>query len=81
MTTERINARLPNELAKHVTAMVGQKFETPSEYIRHLIRQDIEKQEEKNALEAINDGLNDLKNGDVIVSKGSWKDDKGQLNE
>ncbi len=47
MISERINARLPEALATHVARVVGPNglYETPSEYIRALIRQDYERNE------------------------------------
>ena len=78
MTHDRINTRLPEELAQHVTKMVGGKFETPSEYIRHLIRQDIEDTEEKMVRAAIQEGLSDLHKGQTVLSTGSWDKDLEQ---
>ena len=46
---DRINARLPKPLVEHVNRMVGSDklFETPSEYLRFLIRKDMESEASK----------------------------------
>ncbi|MEY3981862.1 MAG: hypothetical protein RLZZ281_731 [Pseudomonadota bacterium] len=43
--SQRINARLPQPLAEFVERMVGEAglYETPSEYVRDLIRRDMER--------------------------------------
>ncbi len=44
MVSNRVNAHLPEPLALHVARVVGPKglYETPSDYIRSLIRRDME---------------------------------------
>ena len=46
---ERINARLSRPLAEFVDRMVGEAglYETPSEYVRDLIRRDRERAEQE----------------------------------
>ena len=47
--SERINARLSQPLAEFVERMVGEAglYETPSEYVRDLIRRDKERAEQE----------------------------------
>ena len=47
--SERINARLSQPLAEFVDRMVGEAglYETPSEYVRDLIRRDKERAEQE----------------------------------
>ncbi|PTX58577.1 antitoxin ParD1/3/4 [Kordia periserrulae] len=75
--SDRINARLPKPLADHVSRMVGQDsiFETPSEYIRSLIRKDMES-EFSQVYTAVIDGFTDIKEGRYMESTGDWKKDK-----
>lgn len=82
MSTARINARLSGPLASFVERMVGDEglYETPSEYIRDLIRRDMEKREgmadEANRLgEAILEGYRDYAAGRYIDSTGDFKSD------
>jgi len=75
--SDRINARLPKPLADHVSRMVGQDsiYETPSEYIRSLIRQDMEG-EFSEFYSSIIEGFKDIKEGRYFQSTGDWKKDK-----
>jgi antitoxin ParD1/3/4 len=75
MTTDRINARLPMSLARHVEKMINDFYETPSEYIRDLIRRDMEKIELYQAKEQILEGYKDLSQGKYFKSSGNFKDD------
>jgi antitoxin ParD1/3/4 len=74
---DRINARLPKPLADHVSTMVGSDglYETPSEYIRSLIRRDMEG-ELTQIFNKILEGFTDIKQGRFIKSTGDWKQDK-----
>ena len=74
---ERINARLPKPLAEFVGKMVGitGTYETPSEYIRDLIRRDMERREGELAQEAILAGYRDLEAGRVFKSENDFKTD------
>ncbi|MDR0779915.1 MAG: hypothetical protein LBF16_04345, partial [Pseudomonadales bacterium] len=61
--SERINARLSRPLAEFVERMVGEDlglYETPSEYVRDLIRRDMEKREGQILQSAILSGYRDL---------------------
>lgn len=75
--SERINTRLPKPLADHVNRMVGKDsiYETPSEYIRSLIRRDMES-EFSEVYSSIIDGFQDVKAGRYLQSTGDWKKDK-----
>jgi antitoxin ParD1/3/4 len=75
MTTDRINARLPASLAEHVDKMIGAFYETPSEYIRDLIRRDMEKLELYQAKEQLLEGYQDAAQGKVFKSSGDFKSD------
>ncbi|MDR2881845.1 MAG: hypothetical protein LBV29_08115 [Azoarcus sp.] len=75
--SERINARLPQPLAEFVSRMVGETglYETPSEYVRDLIRRDLERREGELVREAILTGYRDLAAGRVFESSGDFKAD------
>lgn len=75
--SDRINARLPKPLADHVSRMVGQDsiYETPSEYIRSLIRKDMES-EYAEVYSSIIEGFRDIKAERYVQSTGNWKKDK-----
>jgi len=82
MAKDRLNARLPEPLAKHVESMVaenGGTYETPSEYIRDLIRRDMEKR--NSATESILEGYRDLAAGRTFKSSGSFKNDFKKFDE
>jgi len=59
----RLNVRVKGPLAEHVARRIGKGglYETPSEYIRDLIRHDM--LEEGDIVESILAGLDDAKNG------------------
>ena len=74
--SERINARLSKPLAEFVDRMVGEEglYETPSEYVRDLIRRDMERRDGKFVQDAILSGYRDLAAGRVagtLPSSGS----------
>jgi len=79
--SERINARLPQPLAEFVERMVGETglYETPSEYVRDLIRRDMERRESQIAQDAILNGYRDLAAGRVFTSSGNFKTDMAML--
>jgi antitoxin ParD1/3/4 len=79
--SERINARLSQPLADFVEYMVGKTglYETPSEYIRDLIRHDMERHQGQLVQEAILTGYRDLAAGRVFASSGDFKTDMAQL--
>ena len=79
--SERINARLSQPLAAFVDRMVGQAglYETPSEYVRDLIRRDMERREGQFVQDAILAGYKDLAAGRVFESSGDFKADMAAL--
>jgi antitoxin ParD1/3/4 len=79
--SERINARLSQPLADFVDRMVGDTglYETPSEYVRDLIRRDMERRDGQIVKDAILAGYRDLAEGRVLVSSGDYKADMAML--
>jgi antitoxin ParD1/3/4 len=83
--SERINARLSQPLSEFVGRMVGESglYETPSEYVRDLIRRDMERREARSesqfAQDAILTGYRDLAAGRVFASSGDFKTDMAEL--
>lgn len=81
--TERINARLSQPLAEFVERMVGESglYETPSEYVRDLIRRDMERREGQFMQDAVLAGYRDLAAGRIFESGGDFKTDMTLLDE
>ncbi len=81
--SERINARLSQPLAEFVGRMVGEDglYETPSEYVRDLIRRDMERREIPFMQDAILSGYRDLAAGRVFESSGDFKTDMALLDQ
>ena len=81
--SERINARLSQPLAEFVDRMVGEAglYETPSEYVRDLIRRDMERREIPFMQDAILSGYRDLAAGRVFESSGDFKTDMALLDQ
>jgi antitoxin ParD1/3/4 len=79
--SERINACLSRPLAEFVERMVGETglYETPSEYVRDLIRRDMERRESQFMQDAILTGYRDLAAGRVFESSGDFKADMALL--
>ena len=79
--SERINARLSRPMAEFVGRMVGETglYETPSEYVRDLIRHDMERRESQFVQDAILTGYHDLAAGRVFESGGDFKTDMALL--
>ncbi|MEI9904183.1 MAG: CopG family transcriptional regulator [Asticcacaulis sp.] len=80
MGHDRINTRLSKPLAEFVARLVGEDgpYETPSEYIRDLIRRDMETREDEAqaAFEVkILQGYRDFAEGRFIESSGDFKTD------
>ena len=75
--SDRINARLSQPLAEFVDRMVGESglYETPSEYVRDLIRRDMERREGQLVQDAILAGYRDLAAGRVFTSTGDFEAD------
>lgn len=87
MNSDRINARLSAPLAKFVTEMVGENglYETPSEYVRDLIRRDMEHRASRDAdvrqlEQAVVQGYRDLAAGRFFESSGNFKTDMAIFN-
>jgi antitoxin ParD1/3/4 len=79
--SDRINARLPRPLAEFVDRMVGEAglYETPSEYVRDLIRRDMECRGGQLIQDAILSAYRDRAAGRVFVSAGDFKTDMAVL--
>ncbi len=79
--SQRINARLSQPLAQFVERMVGESglYETPSEYVRDLIRRDMERREGHLVQEATLAGYRDLAAGRVFASSGDFQADMATL--
>ena len=79
--SDRINARLSQPLAEFVDRMVGEAglYETPSEYVRDLIRRDMERRDGQFVQDAILTGYRDLAAGRVFASTGNFKADMAML--
>ena len=78
---ERINARLSQPLSEFVERMVGKTglYETPSEYVRDLIRRDMERRDGQLLQDTILTGYQDLATGRVFESSGDFKADMAML--
>lgn len=79
--SERINVRLTQPLAEFVERMAGETglYETPSEYVRDLIRRDMERREGALLQDAILLGYRDVAAGRTFVSRGNFKADMATL--
>jgi antitoxin ParD1/3/4 len=77
MLSTRINTRLSRALAAFVAKMVGETglYETPSEYVRDLIRRDMEQREGRVERESILAGYRDLAGGKFFLSTGDFHKD------
>lgn len=64
-------------MAEHIERMVGANgvYETPSEYVRDLIRRDMEKSDSDYLREAILEGYRDIASGQYFKSTGDFKKD------
>ncbi len=82
MTSHRINARLSGPLADHISHVVGENglYETPSEYIRALIRQDMAR-DLSMIYGKIREGFEDIAGGRILKSRGTWEEDKKAFQE
>ena len=54
-------------------------YETPSEYVRDLIRRDMERRDGQFVQESILSGYRDLAAGRVLASSGDFKTDMAML--
>lgn len=82
MLPTRINARLTGTLAAFVDRMTGTRglYETPSEYIRDLIRRDMERRSNPEQ-DAILEGYRDLTAGRIFSSSGNFEHDMEMLRD
>jgi antitoxin ParD1/3/4 len=78
MASARINARLPEPLADHVAHVVGPQgfYETPGEYIRSLIRRDMEETDLYQIRNSIREGYHDIGAGRFFQSSGDFAKDR-----
>lgn len=97
MSEKRINTRLNNLLYEHVQRMTGPDglYETPSEYVRDLIRRDMREvsaaprgeldfsgmPEPENLAEHIKEGFRDFAEGRFIVGSGDLREDLRRMRE
>ena len=81
MPSTRINARLSRPLAEYVETMVGEDglYETPSEYIRDLIRRDMEQRDHKAVRDAVLAGYQDIAADRTFTSTGDFQQDMQTL--
>ena len=79
--SDRISTRLSQPLAEFVGRMVGEAgfYETPGEYVRDLIRRDMEQREMRFVQEAIADGYRDAAAGRMFESSGNFSADMALL--
>nr|VFJ71034.1 MAG: hypothetical protein BECKFW1821C_GA0114237_102554 [Candidatus Kentron sp. FW] len=77
MTSDVVNAQLPEPLARHVERVVGPGglYETPDEYVRSLIRRDMEN-DSFQVYRGILEGFQDIVEGRYFESGGNWEKDK-----
>ena len=80
MSVDRINTRLSRPMAEFVSRMIGEDglYETSSEYVRDLIRRDMERREDLAQAEFeahILEGYRDLAEGRYIDSTGDFRAD------
>ena len=83
MAANRINTRLSRPLAEFVEGLVGNEglYDTPGEYVRDLIRRDMEQREGSMVHAAILAGYRDLAEGAVFESTGDFRRDMVKLAE
>ncbi len=86
MSVARVNARLSGPLASFVERMIGEDglYETPSEYIRDLIRRDMERRGSESDIQRLFEtkllgAYDDIATGRVFASTGNFKADMAIL--
>lgn len=81
--SERISTRLTRPLAEFVDRMVGETgtYDTPGEYVRDLIRRDMERRQPTRVQDAILAGYRDLAVGHVFESSGDFTTDMDLLDQ
>lgn len=77
MTTHDIKTNLPEPLAAHVASLVGPKglFDNSDEYIRDLIRRDMQHRDIHAISQAISEGYDDIQSGRYFKSTGDLTQD------
>ena len=82
MSSNRLNMHLPEKLAQHVNTVVHsfKTHETSSEYVRDLIRRDMEN-ENYRIYGQIREGFCDLAEGRAFESTGDFRKDMQLLGE
>ena len=82
MPSDRLNMRLPERLAQHVDNVVHsfKTHETSSEYVRDLIRRDMES-ENYRIYQHITEGFHDLADGKTFESTGNFEEDMKLLDQ
>jgi antitoxin ParD1/3/4 len=83
VASDRINTKLSRALAEFVEGLVGDTglYETPSEYVRDVIRRDMEQRETGTVHEAVLSGYRDLADGAAFESTGDFRQDMRKLTE
>lgn len=78
MATDHVTVSLPQPLAEHVESVVGAKgyYETSAEYVRSLIRRDMEETDVYQAREAIREGYLDMDARRFFPSSGDFSNDR-----
>lgn len=78
MSTDHVNVSLPQALAEHVESVVGPKgyYETLDEYVRSLIRRDMEESDVYQTREAVRKGYEDIAEGRFFQSTGTFAKDR-----
>lgn len=81
MNQIRLNVRIEGVMADHVDGLIEQKlYNNQSEYVRDLIRHDIEKRI-GGVVEAISEGKADMLAGRIFKSSGKFEDDVQMFEE
>ena len=83
MSSTRIRVRLSKPVADFVERMVGLAglYATPSEYVRELIRRDMERHDAGHGAEAILAGYRDQVAGAAFTSAGDFASDMALLDQ
>ena len=79
--TTTMTVRISGALSEFVASNVGENgsYENISEYVRDLIRRDMERRDGQMVKDAILTGYRDLAEGRVFVSSGDFKADMAML--
>ena len=79
--TTTMTVRISGALSEFVASNVGENgsYENISEYVRDLIRRDMERREGQLLQDAVLDGYRDLAAGRVLASDGDFQADMAEL--